>query len=356
MILRRVPAGAVLAALVALLLVSLVVSAGLGAVRIPARDILRFLAEAVGLAAPGPETSFHRGLFLHIRLPRVLLCALVGAALAVSGTLMQALFRNPIVEPGIVGTSAGAALGAAVIFVFGKSTVFAYTAGLGPLALPFVAFVTAFVATLFVWRVSSTYGRTSAATMILAGVAVNAFCSAGTGLMSYLARDPQARSITFWSLGSISGADWRAVAIVGSVMAIALPLVWRESAGLNALLLGEDEAALLGFDVEWLTIRVLVLNTLMVAAATAMVGVIMFVGLVVPHLLRMLRGADNRFLIPASGLCGAVLMQVIDVVTRTAVAPAELPVGIVTAAIGAPVFLWILVRHRRDGVGGGFYA
>lgn len=333
------------------LLVALVLSARLGAVALTFAEIGRFLG---GSPTPAdPTAELHRAVFFQIRLPRVLLCAAVGAALAMSGTLMQALFRNPIVEPGLIGTSAGAALGAAVIFVLGNSLSWANVPILGALVLPAAAFVGALVATGLVYRLAATAGRgrVPVTSMLLAGIAVNALAAGGTGFLSYIARDPQARSITFWSLGSFSSADWPSLYLVGTVTAVGGLLATRYANALNVLQLGEHEAEYLGIDVRRLQNRVLLLNTLLVAVATATVGVIGFVGLVVPHLLRLLRLTDNRTLLLSSGLLGAVLLVVSDTVARTIIAPAELPIGVLTAVVGAPVFLGLLAKHRIAGLG-----
>jgi iron complex transport system permease protein len=267
---------------------------------------------------------------------------------------MQGLFRNPIVEPGLAGTSAGAALGAALVFVLGETAIAGFTTSLGWLAVPVAAFAGAFVATLVVYRTSSSFGKVNVFTLLLAGIAVNAVCTAGTGFLSYMARDPQARNITFWNLGTFTTASWRGVAVAGAVSVVCLAIALRQAKALNALILGEDEAALLGSDPRRLIRRLLVVNTAMVAATTAIVGVIAFVGLVVPHVLRLLRSSDHAFLLPASALLGAILMLVVDVVARVIIPPAELPIGIITAVVGAPVFLWILLRQQRRG-SAGFY-
>jgi iron complex transport system permease protein len=252
------------------------------------------------------------------------------------------------VEPGLAGTSAGAAFGAALVFVLGEKTTLAFTAPLGTLAVPVLAFAGAFAATMLVYRVSSTFGKVNVFTLLLAGIAVNAVCTAGTGFLSYVARDPQARNITFWNLGTFTTATWRGALLVGAVFVVSYFLVQRHGKSLNALMLGEEEAASLGIDPSKLILRLIILNTLMVAVDTAMVGVIAFIGLVVPHILRMVRSADYTFLVPASALLGALLMEVIDIVARLVISPAELPVGIITAVVGAPVFLWILLRGERS--------
>jgi len=345
-VLRRLSHAQVHALLGALLAVALLVSACVGAFSFTPAQVVGFLGDLA--TGRGDAGAIDRNVFLRLRLPRVLLAGLTGAVLGVSGTTMQGLFRNPIVEPGLVGTSAGAALGAALVFVLGGSAL-AFSTPLGALAVPAAAFAAALGATLLVYRVSASFARVDVFTLLLAGVAVNAVCAAGTGFLSYVARDPQARNITFWSLGTFTTADWRGVALVGTAFAAGFTWSLRDAKRLNALMLGEEEAAYLGASPGRLVRRLLLVNTVMVAVATAMTGSIAFLGLVVPHALRMLRSADYRFLIPASALLGAALMSVIDVVARLVVRPAELPIGIITAAVGAPVFLWILFRQGRGG-------
>jgi iron complex transport system permease protein len=335
----------------ALLLVSLVVSARVGAVNISYEKIFAFM----GLN-DASYSNIEEALFWKIRMPRVVLCAFVGAALSVSGTLMQALFRNPIVEPGLVGTSSGAAFGAAFVFVMGNSISATFSTAVGPFLLPFFAFVGALIATLTVYKLSNVFGKTNVNTMLLAGIAVNALANGGTGFFSYVARDPQARSITFWNLGTLSGADWNAVYLVGISTVAGIIICLRYSKSLNALLLGEDEAKYLGVNTERLKLKVIIINTFIVAMATCIVGVIGFVGLIVPHLLRMIKSGDNRFLIIASALLGAILLNLADMVSRIIVAPSEFPIGIITAFVGAPVFLFLLIRNNRRQQKGGFYA
>ncbi|HEY5218232.1 MAG TPA: iron ABC transporter permease [Gemmatimonadaceae bacterium] len=332
-----------------LLLGAMLASAGIGAFMFTPAEMARYLAEAAGwMSAPAADT-LGRNVFLQLRLPRVLLAGVTGAVLGVSGTLMQGLFRNPIVEPGLAGTSAGAAFGAALVFVLGEKTTLAFTAPLGALAVPVLAFIGGFAATMLVYRVSSSFGKVNVFTLLLAGIAVNAVCTAGTGFLSYVARDPQARNITFWNLGTFTTATWRGSILVAVIFIPCFGWSLRHGKSLNALMLGETEAASIGIDPPKLILHLLILNTLMVAVDTAMVGVIAFIGLVVPHVLRMMRSADYTFLLPASALLGALFMEVIDVVARLVISPAELPIGIITAVVGAPVFLWILLREQRAG-------
>jgi iron complex transport system permease protein len=300
--------------------------------------------------------SIHEGLFFEIRLPRTFLCVLVGASLSVSGALMQSLFRNPIVEPGLIGTSAGSALGAALLIVLGRNAFFNNIQFLGDLIMPVCAFIGGLVATLMVYYFSASLNRVNISIMILAGIAVNAIANGATGFLAYIARDPQARSITFWNLGTISGANWQAVIIVGVSTIVGFLLALRFAKPLNALQLGDSEAGYLGVNTERMKISVILVNTLLVSVATSMVGIIAFVGLIVPHLLRLLKGSDNRYLLIGSSLLGAIVLILTDMICRVIIAPAEMPIGIVTAFIGAPVFLWLLSRYRSNNQKGGFYA
>lgn len=331
------------------LVAAVIASAGIGDFVFTPRAMVRFIGQGLHLVPLTTSDALDRNVFLTLRLPRVLIGTVTGAVLGVSGTLMQGLFRNPIVEPGLAGTSAGAAFGAALVFVLGGHATLAFTAPLGSAAVPLVAFAGGFAATVLVYHVSTSFGKVNVFTLLLAGIAVNAVCAAGTGFLSYIARDPQARNITFWNLGTFTTADWRGALIVTITFLVCCIFAFRYGKALNALMLGEDEAAYTGINTRQFTWRLLIVNTLMVAVATAMVGVIAFIGLVVPHLLRMLRSSDYTFLLPASALLGAVLMEVIDTVARLVIAPAELPIGIITAVVGAPIFLWILIRQQRRG-------
>jgi iron complex transport system permease protein len=290
--------------------------------------------------------NIYEGVFLQLRLPRVLLCAITGAILSVSGVLMQGLFRNPIVEPGLVGTSSGAALGASIVFVLAAKFSPEVKSFTGPFLVPLVAFFGALAATYTVYSLAKNSKRVSIMSLLLVGIAVNAVCLSATGFMSYIARDPQARSITFWNLGTFSGASWLQVFIVGTVAIIIFILSLRYSKQLNALLLGEEEASYLGVDTDKLKRRIMLLNTAMVSVATAFVGVISFMGLIVPHVLRLLIGSDNKRLLPASMILGATLLTLADMCARLVLAPAEVPIGIITSLIGAPIFIILLKKFN----------
>ena len=339
--------------LIALLIIVLLCAIAFGAVRILPGDMFSAVKHFFQDKEPA---NIYEGVFLQLRLPRVLLCAITGAVLSVSGVLMQGLFRNPIVEPGLVGTSAGAALGASVIFVMAAKLSPQIKSYTGPLLLPIAAFAGALMATYLVYSLAKNAKRVSIMSLLLIGIAVNAVCLSGTGFMSYIARDPQARSITFWNLGSFSGASWMQVFIVGTVAAIIFILAFRYSKQLNALLLGEEEATYLGIDPDKLKRRIMLLNTAMVSVATAFVGVISFMGLIVPHVLRLLIGSDNKRLLPASMILGATLLTLADMCARLVLAPAEVPIGIITSLVGAPVFIILLKRFNILQQKGGYNA
>ena len=355
-LLRSIKYNTIYSALLVILLLMVVLSTRMGAANISYNQILDFILDFLGRKSYGETNPILESLFFQIRLPRTFMCFIVGAALSVSGALMQSLFRNPIVEPGLVGTSAGSALGASLMFVFSKSTIFGVFSFLGDLLLPVCAFTGGLVATSIVYKFSSYYGKVNVATMILAGIAVNAMAAGGTGFLSYIARDPQARSIIFWNLGTFSGADWKSVIIVSISTLFCFLIALRFSKQLNALQLGETEAVYLGYNIERMKVQLILTNTLMVSIATSMVGVISFVGLTVPHLLRLMKGSDNRYLIIGSALLGAVVMIVADILARVIIAPAEMPIGIITAFVGAPVFLWLLYKNRKSSSKGGFLA
>lgn len=322
-------------------LIVLAASIRYGAMDFSVADIYRSLnALLPGHAAP----SLDDRIFLKLRLPRAILCLLVGASLGVGGALMQALFRNPIVEPGLVGTSSGAAFGSALFFVVGG----VFHMGSSIWALPIAACVGGIVSTYLVFLLAQSRedGRASIVMLLLTGLAVNAIFMSGIGFLSYIARDPQARSITFWSLGTLSGANWNAVEVVGLSTIAGTLIALRYAKQLNALMIGEEEATYLGVNVNKLKWIILSINVVIVAVATAFTGVISFVGLIVPHILRMLRGTDNRFLIIGSALMGAVLLSLADMLSRVVLRPAELPIGIVTSAVGVPVFLSLLRRRQ----------
>jgi iron complex transport system permease protein len=326
--------------LLALLLAVAILSLGTGATGL---SLTRVMAD---LWSGGGIDPRDRVILLDIRLPRLALGALIGAALAVSGALMQGLFRNPLADPGIVGVSAGASLGAVGAIVLGGLVPAGLATAVGAHLVPVAAFVGSWAVTLLLYRIATRGGQTMVATMLLAGIAVGALAMALTGALIFVADDRQLRDVTFWSMGSLAGASWPKVAVSFALIVPVLAFAPRLARGLNGLALGEAQAGHLGIRVQ----KVKRLSVLGVAAATgaavAVSGGIGFVGIVVPHLLRLATGPDHRFLLPNAAVLGAVLLIAADIVARSVVSPAELPIGIITACLGAPVFLWLLMARR----------
>ncbi|GGA85151.1 heme ABC transporter permease [Brucella endophytica] len=287
-----------------------------------------------------------RIIVLDIRLPRILMGVLIGSALAVSGAVMQGLFRNPLADPGLVGVSSGASVGAIASIIFGGTVLAPAAAVLGIYTLPLMAFLASLVTTFLLYGIATRRGLTSVATMLLAGIALAALGVALSGALIYIADDRQLRDITFWQMGSLAGATWTKIAASGPIIALSLIAAPFLARGLNGLALGEASAHHLGIPVQRLKNVAIVTVAAAVGASVAVSGGIGFVGIIVPHLLRLVIGPDHRYLLPASALLGAILLLIADAVSRTIVAPAELPIGIVTALAGAPFFLWILLRRR----------
>lgn len=323
-----------------LLLTVALLSLNAGAYPLSPAQVAAVFARALGVHVAAPSAAASE-VVLDLRLPRLLLAGSVGAALALAGTAMQALFRNPLADPALIGVSGGAAVAAAAVLVAGVAA---------PLLLPVSAFLGGTVTTWIIYLLSRYHGRTLPATLLLAGVAVNAMAGALLGLLAYLAPAPALRGLTFWLLGSFAEAGWGSLVLALPLMLVACGLILREWRGLNALLLGEREATHLGVRVQRLTARLMLWVALAVGAAVAMSGIIGFVGLAVPHLVRLLTGPDHRRLLPAAGLTGAALMIAADALARTLAAPAELPVGVLTALLGGPFFLWLLLRYRGRGI------
>ena len=328
-----------------LLLLALWLSLALGPVSLPLGETLRAAMRLAGLPFSGEGLEQAELILGQIRLPRTLLGLAVGAVLALSGVAMQGLFRNPLADPGLVGVSSGAALGGAAAIV-GGAALGGLPDAFAPYLLSVCAFAGGLGVTLLVYRLGRRDGQTSVATMLLAGIALTALAGAVIGLLTYLADDATLRSLTFWNMGSLNGASYSRLWPLLIVTLFVVCWLPRRAKALNALLLGESEARHLGFDVERLKRELVFCTALGVGAAVAAAGLIGFIGLVVPHLVRLVAGPDHRVLLPASALAGGSLMLLADLAARLVLAPAELPIGIVTALIGAPFFLYLLVRGR----------
>ena len=333
----------VLASLAAALVLAVLVAVGVGAAGIPPHRLFA----AAGLWE-GDATLIARDRLIlgSVRLPRIAMAVIIGGMLGVSGAIMQGLFRNPLADPGLVGVSAGGALAAATAIVIGDTVAARYGVALPFGLLPCAAFVGALITTAILYRIATREGRTTIAVFLLAGLAIGALAMAGIGLLVFVADDRQLRDIQFWMLGSLGGATWDKAAVLLPIMlfvAAAMPFVAR---GLDRLVLGENEAFHMGIRVQQLKRWCIVLVAAAVGSAVAFAGVIGFVGIIVPHLLRLVLGPGHRLLLPASLLLGGTLLLLADTLARIIVAPVELPIGILTALVGAPFFLALLLRHR----------
>ncbi|MFF0813776.1 FecCD family ABC transporter permease [Rhodococcus sp. NPDC003318] len=339
---RRPRPAVVLTALALGLLVLALVSACVGQVPTTPAEVLGSIAHRIGLdIGPMPAHPSGEVTLWQVRFPRVVLAIVVGAGLACAGALLQGVFANPLAEPGVIGVSSGAAVGACAVILTGG----AFVAGT---AVAAAAFVAGLVTTVLVYLLARSEGRTEVVTLVLTGVAINAFAG---GLIAFFtfAADPAARDqIVFWQLGSLNGATWNAVAVVTPMAVIGIAVTMAIAHRLDLLALGESAAAHLGVDVERLRQIAILVVALLVSASVAFTGIILFVGLVVPHLMRMVVGPGHRLLIPASVLCGAIVLLAADLGARTLVPNADLPLGMLTSLIGGPFFFWMLRRTRRQ--------
>ena len=339
--------GIIISTLLLLLLASSLLSLCMGAVEISLAELASIIGDQLNINRSMDFSMQQKAVFVSIRLPRVLLGALVGATLAIAGASIQGLFRNPLAEPGLIGISSGAGLFAVIMIVLEARFFSMLTAIFGYYALSAAAFTGACLACFLVYRIAMKNGKADITTLLLAGIAINALAGSFTGLLTYLATDDQLRNITFWSMGSLGGANWKVVSSIlpfAIIPLIALPFFGK---ALNAMALGEAQAAHMGVNVNVVKRATIVLATLGVGASVAVSGLIGFVGLVVPHILRMAFSADNRLVVPGSALLGASILVLADLLARTIVAPAELPIGILTAIIGSPVFIYIILSEQR---------
>lgn len=338
-----------LALLAAGLLAAMLVAMAVGPMAIAPGRIVGSLLGTVGFetGVMSPEQS---QVLFALRMPRVILASLTGAALAISGAALQGLFRNPLVDPGLIGVSSGGALGVAFVLVLAAGALTSLPTWSAPLVTPLAAFAGGLAATLLVQRLARAGGRTDVSLLLLAGIAVNALAGALLGLASVVSTDAQLRNLTFWTLGGLGGATWTSVAAVLPVILVAGALLFRQGQALDAFLLGDAEAGHLGHRVERVRRVIVIGAALAVGATVAVAGLIGFVGLVVPHVARSVLGPLHARLLPAAALLGAALVVTADALARIVIAPAEIPVGIVTAAVGAPFFVALLARRRNEAV------
>lgn len=349
----RLPADPALVALAVLVVLVAMISLGAGSFHIPPAATLAAIFDALGLPNSGNFAPEEASVLMAIRVPRVVLALAVGAGLAVSGAVMQGLFRNPLADPAVLGVSSGAALGAALAIVGAQLLPQAAREAVGPISVSASAFTGAVAVSAIVYRIGRGRGAFSVAPMLLAGIAINAAAFAGIGMLSYVATDQQLRDLTFWNLGSMSRSTWEALRVTAPVAVVGTWLLLRQAAPLNALVLGQAEARHLGVDTLRVERIVVTAVALVVGALVSVTGVIGFVGLVAPHMIRLACGPDHRVVLPGAALLGAALVAGADTVARTALAPAELPLGTLTTALGVPFFLALIARARAGEQPGG---
>lgn len=325
-----------------LLITGFMVGIGWGAVSLGPTQIIGIFMDHLGIGTTFEFTAQQNAVVWNIRLPRVLMALLIGAALAVSGLALQAAYRNPLADPVLLGISGGAVTGVVLVIIVGLSS-------LGTWVQPLAASLGAFLVAVGLYRFSRFQRRTDITTMILTGVAMQIFLAAVVTLMVSVANRPGLRDASFWTLGSLSGTQWKHVAVATPVILLVIILLWRLAPKLNLFLLGETEAGHLGVDTDSVRLQAITLVSLATGMAVAFCGSIAFVGLVIPHLLRMLLGPDHRLLLPASALGGAVLVAFGDIFARTVISPMELPIGVLMTIIGAPLFFYLIDRTRRTG-------
>lgn len=322
------------------LLIAVIASFAVGPLRLPPMEVLQAIGVKLGLADPASVSTRDLAVVWQLRIPRALLGAMVGAALAMAGASLQGLFGNPLADPGIVGVTQGAALGAVSAIVLGAGAFGAWT-------LPLAAFAGAGGAITLTYLLARPGQGSGTATLLLVGIAIAAFCSAMIGFLTYIASESELQSLVFWQMGSLAQADWMDVMAVAPVFVLGTIALLRLATPLDMLALGERQAQHLGLDVKRTRLKLIAFSALLVGAAVAFAGSIGFVGLVVPHVVRLLVGPGHRWLLPVSAVAGALLIVVADTAARTLDPPSEIPLGLFSAALGAPFFLWLVMRQRH---------
>lgn len=329
-----------------LLIVTMLFSLTIGAVSIPVQDVVIILLQKIGLFTDLQVDSVHEVVLTTIRFPRIFMTLLIGGALGVGGASLQGLFRNPLVEPSLIGVSGGAAAGVVLVIVFGASLALPTQGFLYNAIIPFTAFAGGLLATFMVLKLSNQGGKTNITVLVLVGVAINALAGAIIGLAVFYANENQLRTFTFWTLGDLGGATAGKLIIAAPLLITSIVALLFYSKTLNAIVLGEAEAYHMGVNVEQSKRNIIFFSALAVGVSVSLAGMIGFIGLVIPHLIRVLFDADNKLVLPASVIGGAWLLIMADIVARTVVTPAELPIGVMTALIGAPFFILLLMKAK----------
>lgn len=325
-----------------LLIVSIVLNITIGAFSISIFELVEALLNP-------NENQIYYQVIADIRFPRVALGVLVGIAFGISGAMMQTLFKNPLADPGLIGVSAGASAGVVIFMLLAKFLPEMFYSGfLSYLSLPFSAFLGAVITIFVIYKLASVYNKVAVTVMLLAGIAINAMLGALVGLFTYVSTEEELKSFTFWTMGSLSDGDLKVILTLVPIVLITYIFAHKKKVELNLMLLGEDEARNSGVNAERLKKMIIFFVSLSIGASVAFCGIIGFIGLIVPHIARQLVGSNHKFFIPLSAILGAFVLLWADSLARTIVAPAELPIGIITAILGAPFFLWLLMKNRQN--------
>lgn len=300
------------------------------------------------ITSDGSIPDSDRYVLMGLRLPRIVMAILIGSALAVSGTCLQGMFKNPLASPDLIGITSGASLFAALTIVLGSSIKPYIPEYLHFSLLSVMAFIGALLTMVLVYSMSTSNGKTNVIVMLLSGVAITSLGFAVTGFLIYISKEEQLRDLTFWNLGSLGGATWVKNAILAVVIGISYLFLINKGKALNAMMLGENDARHLGIPVEKIKKQIVVLTALMVGTSVAFAGTIGFVGLIVPYILRLIFKSNYHIILPMSAIVGSILLLTADTISRTLVPPSEIPIGILTAFMGAPIFIAILIRSRKS--------
>ena len=349
MIKNKVNKNIYLLILVVLLLVISFMSIAFGPVSISAGQMFDIILHKLGLSLSKAGFSFsstHESVLWDIRMPRILLGILVGLGLGCAGAILQGLFRNPLVDPGFIGVSSGAAVGAMVTIMFSSIISRYFYNFLIPFMLPILAMIGAFFTTMLIYRMSKVSNKTNIMAMLLSGIAINALSGSIIGLFVSISSDAQLRSFTFWTLGGLDNASWKIVGICSLFILTSFFVIYGIRRQLDIFMLGDAEAHHLGVKVESLKKKIILIASIMVGVSVSFCGMIGFIGLVTPHLIRLFIGPKHKYLIPGSALLGAILLVFSDLISKTVISPAQLPVGVVTSAIGAPFFIWLIFQQK----------
>lgn len=333
--------------LILLLLVSFLLAIKVGSVQIELDQLVQICRKKIGWSYVNNFTNAQEHVLWVIRIPRVILGFVVGIGLATAGVSLQGLFRNPLVDSGLIGIASGSTVFASLFIVFHTLLPF-YLLGSYQFTMATVSFIGALITSIVVYRISLSNGKVNITMLILSGVAINALCGAVTGMVTFFADDKQLRDLTFWTLGSFGGSNWTALGIVSLFTFVSLFFILRSAKSINAFAMGESTAYYMGINVSRVKLTILICATAMVGSSVAFVGMVGFVGLVVPHIIRLIVGPNHQYLIPLSALGGGALLVLADVISRVILAPMELPIGIITALVGTPVLLIMIFKQKKN--------